>query len=1095
MLKKTIALLTAAFITVGGFPAFSFAEGTDSIATAEELLRFLESCQTDDFSRGKTFTLVKDIDLGGEEISFGSVFCGVFDGGGHTVSNFKVEISSGKGGFFGEISEDGWVNNLNLVGDVSLIEEEKNATDTDAIISDIIKNTGASGVNPSEAAVYIGGLAGKNSGHIYNCSFGGSVSGRKYVGGIVGENEDSGVINAAANSADIYGIESVGGICGQNSGIIRSSVNNGIVNEEADASAVNVGGIAGSSEGVIEDCANRADVGCVGYGTNTGGIAGKQSGCIIGSNNTAAVAGKKNTGGIVGIFSPYTDIDANMDSLRDEIDSQKQDLEDEFDGLQSDIENDIEDLKDSLDIFSLGKENSSSLTEGRRNVLDSVASYIDKAAENSGDRTGSLKELLDSIDGALDDTEAVNDSLTSMLDGLDENLGKLTDSLTSARSSSDETAASVRNMLDTLSDGLESFPDNSTKLVDSISDAIDSIDLSSNAIDDIADSISSTMSVLNRTLRSIDNSSDDISDSITAPLDFLYKRLKAKANEIDARKKKLENFKEDLTALLEKIKEAIEISGNGWSIYPDPDEDDDGGFVEYFDTESGILGKILGFILPVAHAADTKSLSEIFDTDAIKEELKKVISVDVALDRNVAGEYFDNAVVQGCGNFGDVNASSAVGGIVGCMGVERLYTDGETVTLPNGKPVISDITMKAVVNSCVNDAKLYAKEESCGGIAGYANMGIIKNCLGAGEIEAAKSAGGIGGNCVATVLYSIGAARVSGDEELGGIAGRGGNIRECYSISVIENENAKGSGAIAAAVEGSAKNNYFIDEGIGGIGGTSYSGSAEGLTFEDMISSDVLPDSMSNFFNDDWYVGSGDLYFPQLRALAEAEGINSDTLRAESAEYAKTHFNVTFVIDGEVVKSLVKEYNSILDESEIPEIPKKNDSYPHWDRSTSEPIRRHTVFEAVYDEAVTTISSGETPPIILLEGLFSQDSKVEIEEIACSDEFDGYKIGKAYSFTVTPSADARDGFTARILDKKGKGVAIALIDEKTVIDCERDGSYLVCEMSGAGKFVILENDGFPSVLTVTVIVCAILLILGGILLSALVRKKRKTAKN
>lgn len=1100
MNKRTAALILAVFVLFGGLQPVVLSEGTDSISTAEELIRFLNGCRSDEYSKGKSFTLVSDIDLQGETILAGAVFCGVFEGGGHTISNFYMEIDSGEGGFFGEISEGAWVNNLKLNGDINLKEDDKAGTDADTIISDIIKNTGATGVNPSEAVVYIGGIAGKNGGHIYGCSFDGSINGRKSVGGLVGKNEDTGVIDSSVNGAEVNGIEDVGGICGENNGIIRNSVNNGIINSEADAAAVNVGGIAGNSNGVIEACYNGGEVGCMGYGTNTGGIAGKQSGCIIGSNNDAAVSGKKNIGGIVGLFSPYTDIDANMDSLRDEIDSQKQELEDEFDEVKSDIENDIDDIKDSLDIFSLGRENSTNITEGRRNVLDSVASYIDSATESSEDKNKSREELIDSISGLLDNAKTVNDSLSSAMNGLDENLTKLTDNLTKLRDSSEETAESIRNMMDNLSDSVSESEESRTKLRNSISSAVDRIDLSTNALDDIADSIDGTLTVLNRTLRTLDSNSDDVTESITAPLNLLYRRLKTRAAEIDNRKKKLEEFKEKLLDLKDKIDNVINIGDNGWTIIPGEEDGEEipdiygggtGEIIGAVEKTAGIFSKVMGFIFPTAHAADIKTLDEIFDTEAIKEEMKKVISVDVALDRNVAGEYFDNAVVESSCNLGDVSGSSAVGGIVGGMGIESLRTNGETITLPNGKPIISDMTMKAVVNSCVNDAEIYAKTEDCGGVVGYANMGIIKNCLGAGGAEAPKEAGGVGGDCVATVLYSIGAARVSGDEALGGIAGRGGNIHECYSISTFENENAKGIGGIAASVEGSIKNNYFIDEGIGGIGGTSYTDSAQPVAFASMISSDKLPEALGNFFNDDWYVESGDLYFPQIRALAEAQGINAEIISAKSAEYAKSHFNVTFVIDGETVKSLVKEYGEMLEDSEIPEIPKKNGTYPYWSRSTSEPIRRHTVFEAVYDEAVTTISSGENPPIILLEGLFSENSMVTVTEITCTDEFGGYKTGKAYSFTVTPEADGKDGFTARILDKGGKGVAIAILDEKTIIEGYKDGSYLVCEMSGPGEFVILEKGGISAPLAIVLTALAVLMIVGGALAVVFIRRKKK----
>lgn len=1061
------------------FPSISAWAREESITNVAQLTAFLNGCQSDEYSKGKSFAILNDIDCGGALLPQGSVFCGSLAANGCKIYNFKMKVTSNAGGFFCEIGEEGYVSGLNLDGEISgVYEKASSEMSKDKIIDDIRKNLGATGVSLSKSTRPLGGIAGINNGRIYECGFEGSIDGEKNVGGICGKNADSGIIEGCTMKAAASGIENTGGIVGENRGIVRSCVNTGKINSKADAAAVNTGGIVGENIGVVDGCTNTAKVGCKGYGTNTGGIAGKQSGCVLSSVNSGAVYGKKNVGGIVGLFSPYTDIDADLDSVRDEIKKEKETINDEYENLKSDIRNDIDEIKDDLNIFS--SSNRSTVNEGRRKVLDSVSDYIDNAAKNSDSAQENKNELSDSLSDFLNRAKDMGESLETVSNAMEESLSSMNDVLERARDSSDLTDESIRSLLSQIDQSLNTSSKDNTRLKESLADAADRIDINTRALDSVADSMDKTLSAASDALNSLEKNGDDISDSITAPLNLLYKQLKSKQKKIEQFKKRLESIKEKLEDLVESL-DKTDIGG--WGIGGGNSEEIPGEIIEddivvkKQSKISSVLSDIASIIVPSASAAEYKALNEIIDTEAIKEEMRKIISVDVALDRNVAGEYFDNAVVKLCVNTGKVYSYSQSGGIIGCMGVEKLYTDGETVTLPSGRSIVSDITMKAVVDSCVNDAKITAKNTDSGAVVGYANMGIVKNSLGAGEISSKENVGGIGGNCVATVLFCVGAARIKADEYAGGIAGRGGNIHECYSIALLENENPVRSGSIAGSIEGSIKNNYFLDEGVGGIGGISYEDNAQGIKFNDMISQDKLPEKMNRFFNDDWFVDSGDMYFPQIKALSEAEGASGEIIRAKSAHWAKTHFDVEFTAGGECIKSLVKEYGEILSEDEIPPIPAKSGKVASYNRSTDKKILRHTTFNAVYEDAVLTIASSENPPLILLEGTFGEKTRLSVKEIQCKEKFDGYKIGAAYSFSLTNYADSNGGFKVRVLDKKGKGVKIALIKTGEVLDAERDGSYLVFELSEAMDFAVLEKSAPVWIFVIAIAaLCALLAI-------------------
>ena len=119
--------------------------------------------------------------------SSSKAYTGVFDGGGHTISGVYVGQNGNNAGLFGYVS-GGSIRNLSL---------------SDSLIS----GTG------------------------------------NYVGGIVGQIGESGVISQCINMGEVKGSESVGGIAGSCSkGEIRQCVNKGLVRK---ADSLRVGGIVG----------------------------------------------------------------------------------------------------------------------------------------------------------------------------------------------------------------------------------------------------------------------------------------------------------------------------------------------------------------------------------------------------------------------------------------------------------------------------------------------------------------------------------------------------------------------------------------------------------------------------------------------------------------------------------------------------------------------------------------------------------------------------------------------------------------------------------------------------------------------------------
>ena len=279
-----------------------------SISSREEFLSFAESCRIDSFSFDLTVSLDADIDLAGADFEGIPIFCGTFLGNGHTIRGLMLHGEGSVQGLFRYLTDTARVEDLHIEG--LLI--------------------------PEGSGSQIGALAGSNGGSVINCSFSGTVSGSEQIGGLVGVNLVSGVIEDCSVTGFVSGSHFVGGIAGKNSGVIRKCKNDAQVNttaqqnrveladitlesltsNEAANTVTDIGGIAGHSTGVIRGCVNRGDVGYRHMGYNIGGIAGTQSGYVTDCANYGSIMGRKEVGGIVGQMEPTNLIKYEEDALQ-----------------------------------------------------------------------------------------------------------------------------------------------------------------------------------------------------------------------------------------------------------------------------------------------------------------------------------------------------------------------------------------------------------------------------------------------------------------------------------------------------------------------------------------------------------------------------------------------------------------------------------------------------------------------------------------------------------------------------------------------------------------------------------------------------------
>jgi hypothetical protein len=277
------------------------------IYTAEQLNSIgLAPCDWD-----KHFLLCADIDLSNlNGISFNIIgifwtipFTGVFDGNGHTISNFNYTSTyTDFIGFFGYVQ--------GVIEDLGLIDPNVDAG------------------RGRDVGSLVGAFGG--TGTITNCYVeGGSVEGLGYVGGLVGNNY--GTITNCYATGRVSGSRDVGGLAGSNWG----DITNCYAGSSVSGTGVEVGGLVGfnrrwCSGGTPPTCYYGTIINCYSTGRvsgtrDIGGLVGyNYLGTIMNSYSTSSVTGKYDrVGGLVGysvdgeVTDSFWDIEASGQTTSD----------------------------------------------------------------------------------------------------------------------------------------------------------------------------------------------------------------------------------------------------------------------------------------------------------------------------------------------------------------------------------------------------------------------------------------------------------------------------------------------------------------------------------------------------------------------------------------------------------------------------------------------------------------------------------------------------------------------------------------------------------------------------------------------------------
>lgn len=1060
-----------------------------TINSKDDFLAFAKNCNTDSWSVGKVIDLQTDIRLNGTDFSQIPIFSGTFNGNGHTISGFQYEGDGYVTGLFRYLAVGGEINDLTVQG----VIDSKNSKEC------------------------VGSICGSNAGTINHCTFEGTVNGKNKTGGIVGINEVTGTVRNCTIRGQVSGYYYTGGIAGQNFGSLEGCKNEANINadnawvveddgmdwlkeiSESDnnrlQSGVDTGGIVGYSVGIVINCENTGIVGYKHTGYNIGGIAGRQSGMLSNCINKGTVYGRKDIGGIVGQMEPYLSIDRAAS------------LEDAVQGLHDKIDNTLTDMDNTKDAFNadctslqgyadnaLSKSQviSTQLTDfANKNVasLAQVAGRIEYVADrfpdimtqinaatsamsavhtdiqnigqsaqdtvaNAGqaaagtplpDINGQLNDAKDfsanisQADDALDNSDAIMNDIQDMLTDPDqEQHDSEEDILVQGEENSSEISnEELQNKISELQTQVEIAQDNASSMLGTASSMQQNMITTGQNVD---------FGPLSNDTQTLTNALSEAGAQLKAIGDYLNAQQDITFYQMD------QNFQGNVNGLYSDLQG---ISSSMTTLRTNMSDNSD-KLTQDFREVNDQLNTVFMLFLERMDEVKNPSINNVYQ-DISEEDIENTTQGKVA----------------GCINRGKVEGDINVGGVSGSMALDEEDPE-ENAAGSTEKSLGSRYLTKCILTDCKNYGTITAKKDGVGCINGYMYLGIINRCEAYGSAKSTEGGyvGGISGEATAGIRQCFSLCSLSGDTYVGGIAGYATNLRDSYAMSDVSFESGRG-GAIAGQVGTKEDDyvmadhiigNYYVGDDLAGIDNISYTGIAEPITYDTLLSVANLP-----------------------------------------LDYR--HLTVYYMVDGECVDSQEVPYGESLSDLTMPEVPKKDGFNGSWQDVGNESMHGNMVLEAEYTDEITVLASRETSingnkegvnkPCAYIEGKFTKDSVLHAQK--AEEQYpDNIKKDTASIYDISLEnikTDDNNPLVLRLLNTAGEKASVfKQIDGKwEELDTAQKGGYLqIASDDVEGTYCIAEKS---SEIGTILIAAGIILIVVSLIILRRKKQKTKTEKN
>ncbi len=943
-------------------------EGVIVISTPQEFLDFARNCTSETYSKGKSFAVGADLNMQGAEFAPAPVFAGTFDGRGHAIVGLSVKGSGSNLGLFRFVQQTGVVKNLQVHGTVA----------------------------PQGSRTNIGGIVGTNRGTVENCSFAGEMMAQEALGGIVGYNEETGLITGCESRAQLTGNLKTGGIVGYNEGQVENCVNRGDINatgqevvddSDSQLSAGSVGleesvrvervndagGITGLSLGYIKNCENYGAVGYPHMGYNVGGIAGRQSGLVDQCRNFGKVQGRKDTGGIVGQFEPYVTV-AYEEDMFGSLENQMDELSGMGDSLSGIIENAGDTASGNLDQIDAQVERMRGIARFYKDVYREGGDGFDRDADRS---INEIQNTLDHMNVDLMDQATKNhyqaavqkvNQMAALRAEMEKGYEGDVENI-----KPEELAAWLKKRLEQLEQlakyGEElqaevawlaaNAPRNTVNELEDFGDDLEELQVETNTLIDI---VRVNTDKARGDLHSMDEEMTAQVDAISNSMDALTDGLRDSRNQIRNQKRQIEDQ----------------------------------------------IDQIRGTISDGVDRA--KEDRELFE--------------DVS---DLEGDGLGLGMINGCENKGEVSADYQAGGIAGIIGLETSLDPEQDLEAKEERTLNVTRNLKAIVLECKNQEHITVVNDYAGGIVGKANLGALIQNQNFGDITAEDGnyAGGITGSSAYVLRRNYNMCTIDANDYAGGIAGWGTDILDNFSMVSFVNPDKQWLGAVAgeADEEGVIQGNFYVDENLGALDGVTYEGQAQGLPYESFKDMEDMPEEFGiltvTFQVEDQVLKTVNCEY--------GTGVPEDEIpqvpQKDGYYYVWEEKDLSCIKGNQKVMAEYRAWNTTIASSDdkMPALLAEANFYP----GTS------LVMEEPGGEAFT-VPQGFEAAGVYRYSITQPEGVPEPETITVHVLADGY----------------------------GKDAVIGLVEDGSVrmADSRRDGPYLVFEMSGSGEFAVLEPE-------------------------------------
>lgn len=819
-------------------------------------------------------------------------------------------------------------------------------------------------------------------------------------------------LNISGNVAMTGSQENIGGIAGVNYGTVSGCSFYGSVSGEN-----SVGAIAGinKSSGIISDCNNS---GVVLATNNTGGIAGYNEGVISGCSNEGSINVEEldmtlDLGGVdIGTLNLFQNVVTknNMGGIAGY-----------STGVISSCENNgtVGYPHTGYNVGGIAGCQSGKIIEctnhgqvnGRKDVggiVGQAEPYIE--SEYLQDRIDETSDQIDQLNRTLNGISETVSQTSIQVREYTDSLGSLSVNISDLSYLADTTDPETKGYVDDINQAL---------------DTIETIEVGEEGVtEEQRDQISDSLSVISDNLTNLQNKNSVPVEDITTE-----------------------------SSSAESAEELVDNLSNEWNGSSGSTQ----GIKDIVDMIDSGIQSVNNSVQSATRQINEISDGIMSDMDVLTGEedyIKDISSVETA-------ETTDG-VVSGCVNEGAVNGDLNVGGIAGTMNIEYDVDPELDLDFSGSMNVAVRSTVNVVILYCINTGDVTAKKSAAGGIAGYQELGFLYDCEGYGavEVESGSYLGGVVGESDASVQKCYSQCLLTGFDYVGGIAGAGNIVSGSIGICTIDADGER-IGAVAGYLqaEGGAADNFFVNEIYGGIDNINYVGSAERVSYEEVMAMEDIPEGFSQVM-------------------------------------------ITFELEDEVLERIMISYGEDVRQEDFPEIPPRDGYYVEWNNEElCSNVTENLILEAAYIPWMESVAAAEKSEdgraLVLAVGKFYEDTAMTLKETEGPGGLsDNSTLLYAYEWEIENGKEQSIETVKLHLfageDQISHAVFMAKIDGSwEEIEAAPDGSYLVAEVPYGTPVAVVIEQGSMLLYYLFGGAAAVLIILAFVL----VRKKRKRKVN